>query len=86
MRQLRRIDAATKTVRAACVACGACSTRMQGRYIRRLVDVRLGGHEVLFSAQTKPALRHLARRAKARSAEPASPVKIMVTVVARSGR
>ncbi|KAB1161416.1 ISL3 family transposase [Micromonospora sp. AMSO12t] len=42
-----RIDAATKTVRAACVACGTWSTTVHGRYVRRLADVRLGGHEVL---------------------------------------
>ncbi|MGW5079554.1 ISL3 family transposase [Micromonospora echinospora] len=42
-----RIDAATRTVRAACGACGTWSTSVHGRYVRRLADVRLGGHEVL---------------------------------------
>ncbi|MEU5949440.1 hypothetical protein ABZ793_28300 [Micromonospora sp. NPDC047465] len=42
-----RIDAATRTVRAAYVACGAWSTTMHDRYVRRLADIRLGGHEVL---------------------------------------
>ncbi|WP_121157738.1 ISL3 family transposase [Micromonospora pisi] len=42
-----RIDAATKTVRAACGACGTWSTTLHGSYVRRLADVRLGGHEVL---------------------------------------
>jgi transposase len=42
-----RIDAATRTVRAACGACGTWSTTVHGRYVRRLADVRLGGHEVL---------------------------------------
>ncbi|MGC4807207.1 ISL3 family transposase [Micromonospora sp. DT233] len=42
-----RIDAATRTMRAPCGACGTWSTRTHGRYVRRLADVRLGGHEVL---------------------------------------
>ncbi|MEU4643354.1 ISL3 family transposase [Micromonospora sp. NPDC023814] len=42
-----RIDAATQTVRAPCGACGTWSTTVHGRYVRRLADVRLGGHEVL---------------------------------------
>ncbi|MEV2242806.1 ISL3 family transposase [Micromonospora sp. NPDC049891] len=42
-----RIDAATQTVRASCGVCGAWSTTVHGRYVRRLADVRLGGHEVL---------------------------------------
>ncbi|MFV2110468.1 ISL3 family transposase [Micromonospora sp. LOL_015] len=42
-----RINAATRTVRAACGACGTWSTTVHGRYLRRLADVRLGGHEVL---------------------------------------
>ncbi|RLK09637.1 transposase [Micromonospora sp. M71_S20] len=42
-----RIDAATRTVRASCGACGTWSTAVHGRYVRRLADVRLGGHEVL---------------------------------------
>lgn len=42
-----RIDAATQTVRAPCGVCGAWSTTVHGRYLRRLADVRLGSHEVL---------------------------------------
>ncbi|WFE47734.1 ISL3 family transposase [Verrucosispora sp. WMMD1129] len=42
-----RIDAATQTVRASCGVCGAWSTTVHGRYVRRLGDVRLGSHEVL---------------------------------------
>ncbi|MDG4785001.1 ISL3 family transposase [Micromonospora sp. WMMD1102] len=42
-----RIDAATRTVRASCGTCGTWSTTLHGRYVRRLADVRLGGHEVL---------------------------------------
>ncbi|MEU4645682.1 ISL3 family transposase [Micromonospora sp. NPDC023814] len=42
-----RIDAATRTVRAACGVCGVWSSTVHGRYTRRLADVRLGGHEVL---------------------------------------
>ncbi|MEU1844161.1 ISL3 family transposase [Micromonospora sediminicola] len=42
-----RINAATQTMRALCGACGTWSTTVHGRYVRRLADVRLGGHEVL---------------------------------------
>ncbi|MFF0103346.1 ISL3 family transposase [Micromonospora sp. NPDC005257] len=42
-----RIDAATQTVRARCGTCSTWSTTRHGRYVRRLADVRLGGHEVL---------------------------------------
>ncbi|SCL29900.1 Transposase [Micromonospora pallida] len=42
-----RIEAATQTVRAQCGACGTWSATVHGRYVRRLADVRLGGHEVL---------------------------------------
>ncbi|GAB3090333.1 transposase family protein [Micromonospora schwarzwaldensis] len=42
-----RIDAATETARASCGVCGAWSTMVHGRHVRRLADVRLGGHEVL---------------------------------------
>ncbi|WFE59294.1 ISL3 family transposase [Micromonospora sp. WMMD712] len=42
-----RIDATTQTVEASCGACGTWSTSVHGRYVRRLADVRLGGHEVL---------------------------------------
>ncbi|MEV4496179.1 helix-turn-helix domain-containing protein [Micromonospora arborensis] len=42
-----RIDAATQTVRARCGTCGIWSATVHGRYVRRLADVRLGGHEVL---------------------------------------
>ncbi|MFE0530449.1 ISL3 family transposase [Micromonospora parva] len=35
------------TVRAACGICGTWSTALHGSYVRRLADVRLGGHEVL---------------------------------------
>lgn len=42
-----RIDAATRTKQAACVACGAMSNRVHGRYVRRLADAGLGGREVL---------------------------------------
>ncbi|MEU5937552.1 transposase family protein [Micromonospora sp. NPDC047187] len=44
-----RIDAATRTVRSACGACGTWSTTLHGCYVRRLADVRLGGHEVLLA-------------------------------------
>nr|WP_245666205.1 transposase family protein [Micromonospora sediminicola] len=42
-----RIDAATQTVQARCGTCSTWSTTVHGRYVRRLADVRLGGHEVL---------------------------------------
>ncbi|WP_254909618.1 ISL3 family transposase [Micromonospora sp. NBS 11-29] len=42
-----RINATTQTVQARCVACGTWSATVHGRYVRRLADVRLGGHEVL---------------------------------------
>ncbi|RKR91782.1 transposase [Micromonospora pisi] len=44
-----RIDAATQTVQMPCGACGTWSSTMHGRYVRRLADVRLGGHEVLLA-------------------------------------
>ncbi|MFI7336079.1 transposase family protein [Micromonospora aurantiaca (nom. illeg.)] len=34
-------------VRARCGTCGTWSTTVHGRYVRRLADVGLGGHEVL---------------------------------------
>ncbi|WP_233196958.1 hypothetical protein [Verrucosispora sp. ts21] len=41
--------AASRTARASCVACGTWSGSVHRRYLRRLADVRLGGHEVLLA-------------------------------------